>query len=67
MLEKTVLETGTNAGTLFAAPLLSANSPKMSELVPGFLKHGQFDRSVSPETIRKYEECLRMIIRDIGS
>ena len=42
------------------------STPVMSQLIPGFLKHGQFDRCLSPETIRKYEECLRMIVRGLG-
>lgn len=59
MLEKTVVGTTTKLDS-------REWSPKISELVEGFLRHGQFDLSWSPETIRKYRECLGMIIRDIG-
>lgn len=66
MLEKSVVGSKTKLDSLVLTTPTPPLSPKMSELVPGFLKHGQFDLSWSPETIRKYDECLRMIIRDIG-
>lgn len=59
MLEKTVVGTTIKLDS-------REYSPTISELVEGFLRHGQFDLSWSPETIRKYRECLGMIIRDIG-
>ena len=63
MLEKNVLEATVKLDNL----VLPQNStPKISELLEGFLKHGQFDISWSQTTVKKYEECLRMIIRDIG-
>ena len=72
MLEKSVYGSTANVAVLDRPmPVLEMRTeqaavPQMSQLIPGFLKHGQFDRCLSPETIRKYEECLRMIVRDLG-
>lgn len=66
MFEKTVVETTQKLESSNLPLSPSTYCPKMSELVEGFLRHGQYDLTWSPETIRKYRECLGMIIRDIG-
>lgn len=62
-----MLETMVEENVVEATTKLDSWSPKISELVDGFLKHGQFDLSWSPATCQKYGECLKMIIRDIGN
>ena len=42
------------------------NRHLISELIPQFLVYGEFDRTFSKETIHKYSECLKWIVRDIG-
>lgn len=63
------LESNTNVGTL-AVPILASpqapTCPKFSELIPGFLKYGQFELSFSPGTVDKYGDCLHWVIRYIG-
>jgi site-specific recombinase XerD len=66
MFEKTVVGSTTKLDSMVMLSPAPQASPKMSELIEGFLRHGQFDLTWSPETIRKYRECLGMIIRDIG-
>lgn len=39
---------------------------RLSELIPSFLKYGQFELSFSPNTVSKYQECLKIIVRDYG-
>ena len=66
MYTKTVLESTAKVATLVPQSFVRVMSPKMSELVAGFLRHGQYELTLSPETIRKYDECLRWVIRDLG-
>jgi site-specific recombinase XerD len=66
MLEKTVLEPMTKLDSYGYQANTQVSSPRMSELIVGFLRHGQFDLTWSSNTIKKYEECLRYVIRDIG-
>jgi len=48
---------------------MEENTPqgnKLSNLIPLFLRHAQFDQSMSPQTIRKYGESLNWVIRHLG-
>ena len=38
----------------------------MSSLIPQFLKYGEFELMFSQNTLQKYDECLRWVVRDIG-
>ncbi len=38
----------------------------LSELMPQFLTYGEYDRGFAKETIYKYGDCLKWIIKDIG-
>jgi integrase/recombinase XerD len=40
--------------------------PTLSELVPRFLRHAQLESRFAPQSLAKYEECLRMVSRMIG-
>jgi site-specific recombinase XerD len=40
--------------------------PMLSELVPRFLRHAQLELQFAPQSLVKYEECLRMVSRMIG-
>ena len=64
--KESVVETSTKTDSRVLPVSPAIFCPKMSELVEGFLKHGQFDLSWSAGTVVKYGECLRMTIRDIG-
>lgn len=66
MYFKTVLETPAKQGVLNPVTYETKTGPKISELVPMFLKHGEFELSFSPQTVFKYGECLHFIIRDLG-
>ena len=57
MYPKTSLESTANGGI----PLL-----RISQLVPEFIRHGQVELSMSPETLKKYQECLDWVVRHIG-
>ena len=39
---------------------------RISDVLPLFLKHAQYELSFSPNTISKYAECLTMVIRHLG-
>jgi len=41
-------------------------APALSELAPRFLRHAQLELQFAPQSLAKYEECLRMICRLIG-
>lgn len=45
---------------------MPTSTPTISQLVPGFMKHAQYDRCLSAETVRKYADCLQWVKRDIG-
>jgi site-specific recombinase XerD len=64
--KESVVETSTKTDSRVLAPVGTVFYPKISELMSGFLKHGQFDLSWSAGTVAKYGECLKMTIRDIG-
>lgn len=64
--KESVVETSTKTDSRVLLTAGTVFCPKISELVSGFLKHGQFDLSWSAGTVAKYGECLRMIIRDLG-
>ena len=65
MYQETALETTAKVGNFpFFTQVVSQNT--ISSLVPTFLRHGQFELSFAVQTIKKYEECLGMIVRDIG-
>lgn len=66
LAEETVVVSAPKAGSFVMARPVPVFNPRMSEVVPGFLKHGQFDLSWASETVRKYGECLNWVIRDIG-
>ena len=66
MFYKTVLETEVKQGVLNSPALEQSLGPRISELIPMFLKHGEFELSFSPQTVFKYGECLSFIIRDLG-
>jgi len=36
---------------------------RLSKLVPGFLRYGQYELGYLPETIRKYKDCLSWVVR----
>ncbi len=59
---KTSLESTAKVGTL--API--SNDLTMSQLIPMFLKYGQFELMFSQNTLTKYDECLKWVVRDIG-
>ena len=40
--------------------------PKLSELIPRFLRHAQLEWQFRPQSLLKYEECLRLICRLLG-
>lgn len=58
MLSKIALETTKDVGIV--------EGHKISSLIPAFLRYIQFDLSMSPNTVSKYQEALKWIIRDIG-
>lgn len=33
--------------------------------LPGFLQYARYDLALSPETIRKYQDCLKWVVRDL--
>jgi site-specific recombinase XerD len=39
---------------------------RISEILPVFLKHAQYELSFSPKTVEKYAECLKTAVRHIG-
>src|SRR3989338_4532217 len=39
---------------------------KLSDLIPLFLRHAQFDRSMSAQSVKKYQDCLNWVIRHLG-
>jgi len=43
-----------------------ATPPRLSEAVPACLTHARIELGFSPETISKYEECLRHVARMVG-
>jgi len=40
--------------------------PRISNLVPSFLKYAQYELCLSPATVNKYQASLGWVIRDIG-
>lgn len=66
MLEKTVYGATANVATIELSATKQNSGPTISALIEGFLKHGRYDRCLSEETIFKYGECLRWVVRDIG-
>ena len=66
MLEEAVVERTAKPDSLVLARSAPVFNPRLSEVVPGFLRHGQFDLSWVSETVRKYGECLNWVIRDLG-
>jgi integrase/recombinase XerC len=44
----------------------SQQAPTLSELVPRFLRYAQLEWRFLPQSLTKYEECLRMASRMIG-
>ena len=65
MYPKSSLETNLKEGVPKGLEGGSAK-PTIGSLIPSFLKYGQYELSLSPATVQKYEEGLRWVIRDIG-
>ena len=65
MYPKSSLETNLKEGVPGGEKGESAR-PRISGLIPSFLKYGQYELSLSPATVQKYEEGLRWVVRDIG-
>lgn len=66
MAIQTALETTAKVGSFQQKTSLLPVSTKMSELVSGFIRYGQYEMFFSPQTVKKYEESLNWIIRDLG-
>src|SRR5258706_9797098 len=51
----------------FCMPLeITASPPRLSELIPRFLRYAELELQFAPQSLMKYAECLRMIGRILG-
>lgn len=69
MYKESVVETVSKVESFPPVMVLDANArtkQKLSEIIPLFVRHGQFELSFSPNTVAKYGESLKMVIRHIG-
>ena len=66
IFKETTLEANAFEGVSTKVGESSLSGTKLSDLIPGFLRHAQFDRSMSPQTIQKYGEALNWVIRHLG-
>lgn len=58
--QKTPLETSAFYG------IEAEKSNKISELAEGFLEYARYELNFSPETIIKYRDSLKCLVKDIG-
>jgi site-specific recombinase XerD len=42
------------------------SEPTLGEVIPRFLRHAQLELQFAPQSLVKYEECLRQIVRVLG-
>jgi site-specific recombinase XerD len=47
-------------------PENDSTEPTLGELIPRFLRHAQLELQFAPQSLVKYEECLRQIARVLG-
>jgi site-specific recombinase XerD len=66
MENKTSLESTALVGSFQQEKNLLPVKTKMQSLIPGFLRHGQYEMFFSPQTVQKYKESLEWIVRDLG-
>jgi len=66
MYKNNSIPSNLNEGVL--PPSLSTDKGlrKFSSVIPLFLKWARYDRNLSPQTVEKYEQALRGLVRDIG-
>lgn len=62
MYLQNALETTANVNTL----QLGQKGPKISELIPAFVRHIRFELGLANGTAEKYQEALGWIIKDLG-
>ena len=65
MFPKNALETN-SIGGVFQAQKSSFNKPKLSNLVPSFLKYARYELCLADQTIKKYADALKWVQRDLG-
>lgn len=65
MLEKNALETTAIEG-VFAGQRVENHQPRISNLIQSFLKYAQYELCLSVSTVKKYEDSLGWVIRDLG-
>lgn len=66
---QSAVETSAKEGVLPAKPVrLLENIKKqtITQLLPAFLRHIQYELSFSPQSIPKYKECIEWFVRDVG-
>ncbi len=63
MLQDNSLESMKEVGT----PVPPIFKPTILELIPRFMKYAQYELSLAPQTIAKYQENLLRVNRDIGT
>jgi len=65
MFSRKSLETTAIEGVI-AEEKQESGQPRISSLVPSFLKYAQYELCLSPVTVKKYQESLGWVIRDLG-
>lgn len=66
MYTETSLERNVIAATLPQTGTITYPQHRFSDVIPGFLRHAQYELSLSPNSVRKYQECLEWVVKDIG-
>lgn len=59
MFPEKSLETNTKEGVY--------NHSRLEDLIPGFLKYARYEANLAPETVDKYQESLRWVVKDLGN
>jgi Site-specific recombinase XerD len=49
-----------------SAQVITPQPPRLSELVPHFLRFAELELQFAPQSLLKYDECLRMVTRMLG-
>lgn len=66
MYENTSIGSTANEGILSVVQATTEAIPRINTLLPGFFKHARFERCLAPETVTKYRDCLRTVVKEIG-
>lgn len=66
MSQNTSIGSNANDGILSVVQAHRDSDPQINKLLPGFFKYARFERCLAPETVIKYRDCLRTVVKEIG-